>query len=296
MNGKYIISCCSTADVTKEYLEEKDVKYICFHYYMDDVEFRDDLYQSKTPEEFYKAMDDGAMTRTSQVNTDEFIQYLTPYLEDGYDVIHLTLSSGISGVFNSAQIAEDELREMFPERKIYMLDSLSASAGYGLMVDKMAKLRDEGMSIDDLAQWVKDNRLNQNTWFFSTDLTYFIRGGRVSKMSGWFGTKLNICPLLNVNNEGKLIARTKNRGKKMVKKAIVDTMKSLVPEGEAYNQNVFITHSLCIEDAKEVAAMIEEAFPNMSEPIRIFDIGPTIGSHTVPGTVAVGFWGEVKGE
>ncbi|MCF0129413.1 MAG: DegV family protein [Pseudobutyrivibrio sp.] len=296
MNGKYIISCCSTADVTKEYLEEKDVKYICFHYYMDDVEFRDDLYQSKTPEEFYKAMDDGAMTRTSQVNTDEFIQYLTPYLEDGYDVIHLTLSSGISGVFNSAQIAEDELREMFPERKIYMLDSLSASAGYGLMVDKMAKLRDEGMSIDDLAQWVKDNRLNQNTWFFSTDLTYFIRGGRVSKMSGWFGTKLNICPLLNVNNEGKLIARTKNRGKKMVKKAIVDTMKSLVPEGEAYNQNVFITHSLCIEDAKEVAAMIEEAFPNMSEPIRIFDIGPTIGSHTGPGTVAVGFWGEVKGE
>ena len=296
MNGKYIISCCSTADVTKEYLEEKDVKYICFHYYMDDVEFRDDLYQSKTPEEFYKAMDEGAMTRTSQVNTDEFIQYLTPYLEDGYDVIHLTLSSGISGVFNSAQIAEDELREMFPERKIYMLDSLSASAGYGLMVDKMAKLRDEGMSIDDLAQWVKDNRLNQNTWFFSTDLTYFIRGGRVSKMSGWFGTKLNICPLLNVNNEGKLIARTKNRGKKMVKKAIVDTMKSLVPEGEAYNQNVFITHSLCIEDAKEVAAMIEEAFPNMSEPIRIFDIGPTIGSHTGPGTVAVGFWGEVKGE
>ena len=296
MNGKYIISCCSTADVTKEYLEEKDVKYICFHYYMDDVEFRDDLYQSKTPEEFYKAMDDGAMTRTSQVNTDEFIQYLTPYLEEGYDVIHLTLSSGISGVFNSAQIAEDELREMFPERKIYMLDSLSASAGYGLMVDKMAKLRDEGMSIDDLAQWVKDNRLNQNTWFFSTDLTYFIRGGRVSKMSGWFGTKLNICPLLNVNNEGKLIARTKNRGKKMVKKAIVDTMKSLVPEGEAYNQNVFITHSLCIEDAKEVAAMIEEAFPNMSEPIRIFDIGPTIGSHTGPGTVAVGFWGEVKGE
>ena len=282
--------------MTKEYLEEKDVKYICFHYYMDDVEFRDDLYQSKTPEEFYKAMDDGAMTRTSQVNTDEFIQYLTPYLEDGYDVIHLTLSSGISGVFNSAQIAEDELREMFPERKIYMLDSLSASAGYGLMVDKMAKLRDEGMSIDDLAQWVKDNRLNQNTWFFSTDLTYFIRGGRVSKMSGWFGTKLNICPLLNVNNEGKLIARTKNRGKKMVKKAIVDTMKSRVPEGEAYNQNVFITHSLCIEDAKEVAAMIEEAFPNMSEPIRIFDIGPTIGSHTGPGTVAVGFWGDVKGE
>ncbi|MCF0130220.1 MAG: DegV family protein [Pseudobutyrivibrio sp.] len=296
MENKYILSCCSTADVDLAYLEEMDIKHINFHYYLDDVEYEDDLYQSMTPEEFYGAMDAGAMTRTSQVNTDEFIKYLTPYLEDGYDVIHLTLSSGISGVYNSAQIAQEELREQFPDRKIYMIDSLTASAGYGLFMDKLAKLKKQGMGVEELAQWALDNRLHQNTWFFSTDLTYFVRGGRVSKASGWFGTALNICPLLNVNNEGKLIPRTKNRGKKMVKKAMLDTLKKLIPEGEAYSENVFITHSMCIEDAREVADMIEAAFPNMSEKIRIFDIGTTIGSHTGPGTVAVGFWGTEKGE
>ena len=194
--GDYIISCCSTADVTEEFLKEKNIEHICFHYYLDDVAHVDDLFKSLSPEEFYGAMVDGAMTKTSQVNADEFTEYFRGFLEQGKDVIHLTLASGISGVINSANIAAGILRDEFPDRKLVVVDSRTASAGYGLFMDKLASLRDEGYSFDELVRWTTEHVQNQNTWFFTTDLTFFIRGGRVSKISGWFGTALNICPLL----------------------------------------------------------------------------------------------------
>ncbi|WP_294217089.1 DegV family protein [Pseudobutyrivibrio sp.] len=292
--GDYIISCCSTADVTKEYLQEKNIEYICFHYYLDGKEYKDDLFQSMSPQDFYQAMVDGAMTKTSQVNAEAFTEYFKGFLEQGKDVIHLTLSSGISGVLNSARIAADEVNEQYPDNKVVVIDSLTASAGYGLFMDKLADLRDQGYSFDELVKWAEDNIQNQNTWFFTTDLTFFIRGGRISKVSGWFGTALNICPLLNVNDEGKLIPRQKCRGKKMVKKAALAAVSERIASGADYDENIFITHSVCYEDAREMADMLEEAFPCMKEKIRIFDIGPTIGAHTGPGTVAIGFWGKKK--
>lgn len=295
-NFSYILSCCSTADTSVEYFAEKDIKFACFHYYMDDVAYTDDFYQSMDPHDFYQKMTDGAMTRTSQINADEFINYFKPFLEQGLDILHLTLSSGISGVLNSAQIAAEELRDEFPDRKITIVDSLTASGGFGLYMDQLAKLRDQGMSYDDIVKWTLDHRMNNNTWFFSTDLTFYVRGGRISKASGWFGTALNICPLLNVNCEGKLIPRTKCRGKKLVKKAIVNAMLENCEDGADYSKNVFITHSDCIEDANDVADLIRETFPKMSEEIRIFNIGTTIGSHTGPGTVCIAFWGQEKGQ
>ena len=291
---KYIISCCSTADVTEEFLKEKNIEHICFHYYLDGLAYVDDLYKSMSPKDFYQAMVDGAMTKSSQVNANEFEAYFRGFLEQGLDVIHLTLSSGISGVINSARIAADTLKEEFPDRKIAVFDSLTASAGYGLFMDKLASLRDQGYDFDSLVEWTNEHIQNQNTWFFTTDLTFFIRGGRISKISGWFGTALNICPLLNVNDEGKLIPRQKCRGKKMVKKACLAAIKERILDGADYSENIFITHSVCYDDAREMADMLEAAFPKMKEKIRIFDIGPTIGAHTGPGTVAVGFWGRKK--
>ena len=290
----YIISCCSTADVTEEYLKEKNIEYICFHYYLDDKAYKDDLYKSMSPEAFYQAMVDGAMTKTSQVNADEFSEYFRGFLAQGKNVIHLTLSSGISGVINSARIAAEELNEEFSDCKVVVFDSLTASSGYGLFMDKLASLRDQGYDFDALVEWTKEHIQNQNTWFFTTDLTFFIRGGRISKLSGWFGTALNICPLLNINNEGKLIPRQKCRGKKLVKKACLAAIKEHILDGAEYSENIFITHSVCYDDAREIADMLEEAFPNMKEKVRIFDIGPTIGAHTGPGTVAIGFWGKEK--
>lgn len=290
----YVISCCSTADLSKEHFEKIDVHYCCFHYEMDGVQYLDDLGQSMDFDVFYQRMTDGAMTKTSQINADEYEEYFTQFLSQGKDILHLTLSSGISGTFNSANLAKALLEDKYPDRKIYVIDSLAASSGYGLLVDHLAAMRDSGATIDELAAWVEEHKLNLNHWFFSSDLTFFIRGGRISKAAGAVGTVLNICPLMNVDFEGRLIPRYKIRTKKKVIQAIVDKMAEQAEGGTDYSGKCFISHSACEEDAKAVAALVEERFPNLNGRVLINSIGTTIGSHTGPGTVALFFWGQKR--
>lgn len=292
--SNYILSCCSTADLTEEHFRKRDISYICFHYELDGVQYMDDLGKSMPFDKFYAAMTNGADTKTSQINVDEFIEYFEPFLKDGKDILHLSLSSGISGVVNSAMVARDSLSEKYPDRKIYILDSLAASSGYGLLMDKLADLRDGGMGIDELYQWAEDNRLKLNHWFFSTDLTFFIKGGRVSKTAGFVGGMLNICPLLNVDYQGKLIPRYKIRTKRKVIQTIVDKMEECLDEGRDYSGKCYISQSACYEDARAVADLIEERFPNLDGKVLINSIGTTIGAHTGPGTVAVFYWGKER--
>jgi len=294
--SNFIISCCSTADLTKEHFAQRDVKYLCFHYYLDDIHYLDDLGQSMSYEDFYKAMQQGAETRTSQINAAEFEEYFGKFLKEGKDVLHICLSSGISGTCNSANIAKEMLQEKYPERKIYVVDSLLASSGFGLFVDYLADLRDAGKNIDEIYRWAEDNKLKFHAWFFSTDLTFYIKGGRVSKTSGFVGTILNICPLLNMDNNGKLIPRFKIRTKKKVIEAIVNQMESHAENGLDYSGKCFISHSACLEDAQAVAKLVESRFPNLQVPVLINDIGTTIGSHTGPGTVALFFCGKERVE
>lgn len=290
----YIISCCSTADLPKEYFESRQIQYICFHYYLDGEAYPDDLGQTIPFKEFYDKMRNGSDTKTSQVNVEEYCEYFDKFLSAGKDIIHICLSSGISGTYNSACIAKDMMEEKYPNRKIYVIDSLSASAGFGLLADKMADLRDSGMSIEDLYEWTVVNRMKVNHWVFSTDLTFYVKGGRISKTAGFMGGVLNICPIIEVNFEGKLIPRTKVRTKKKTYAFIVDKMKELADGGIDYDQKCFISHSDCIEDAQAIAQLIEENFPNMKGKIMISDVGTTIGSHTGPGTVATCFFGKVR--
>jgi len=288
----YILSCCSTADLSAELMEARDIHYICFHYEVDGTTYPDDLGQSIPFSRFYQMMRDGAMTRTSQVAVGEYEEYFEGFLREGKDILHLTLSSGISGTINSAMIAAEDLREKYPERRIYIVDSLAASSGYGLLMDRLADLRDSGMNIDEVRDWAEANKLKCLHWFFTSDLTFFIRGGRVSKASGMIGKMLNICPLLNVDDQGKLIAREKHRGKKKVIHAIVQKMKEQAENGIDYSGKCFISQSDCLSDARAVADAIEAVFPKLDGNVRIFDIGTTIGSHTGPGTVALFFWGQ----
>ncbi len=290
----FILSSCSTADLTKEHFEQRNIHYICFHYELDGVSYQDDLGQSMSFEDFYAAMQNGADTKTSQVNASEFEEYFETFLRDGKDVLHVCLSSGISGTYNSANIARDTLMEKYPDRKIYIVDSLGASSGFGLLVDKLADLRDAGKNIDEVYAWAIENRLKVQTWFFSTDLTFYVKGGRVSKTSGFVGNLLNICPLLNMDGEGKLIPRQKIRTKRKVIQAIVEQMEQYAENGFDYNDKCYISHSACLEDAKTVATMIEERFPKLNGKVLINDIGTTIGSHTGPGTVALFFWGAMR--
>lgn len=289
--SKYILSCCSTADLTKEHFQKRGISYVCFHYEMDGREYMDDLGQSMGFEDFYHAMAAGAETKTSQVNAEEFTAYFEPFLRDGYDILHVSLSSALSGVINSANIAKAGLEEKYPDRKIYIVDSLGASSGYGLIMDTLADMRDNGMPLDEVYAWVNANRLRMHHWFFSTDLSFYIKGGRISKTSGAIGTLLNICPLLNMDNQGRLIPRAKLRGKKKVIHAIVEKMKENADNGTAYSGKCYISHSGCLEDAKEVARLVEAAFPDLNGKVEIYYVGTTIGSHTGPGTVALFFWG-----
>ena len=290
----YILSACSTADITKEHFDEINVKYICFHYFLDGVQMSDDLGQTLSFDEFYKAMENGAETKTSQVNISEYLEFFTPFLEEGKDIIHLSLSSGISGSSNSARNAANIAMEQFPGRKVYIVDTLAASSGFGLLVDAVARKRDEGLSIDELRDWAESNKLRLHHWFFSTDLTFYVKGGRISAASGFFGGLLNICPLLNMDNLGRLIPRSKIRGKKKVISEIVKRMEEYADDGHEYSGKCYMCHSACYEDARAVADLVEAKFPKINGKVLINNIGTTIGSHTGPGTVALFFWGKER--
>lgn len=290
----FTLSCCSTADLTKEHFKARNIKYVCFHFELDGKDYFDDLGESVPPAKLYKEMVNGATTKTSMVSVGEYKDFFEESLKNGLDILHLTLSSGISGTYTAAVIAADELRELYPDRKIYIVDSLAASSGYGLLMDKAADLRDEGKSIDEVHEWVLNNRLKLHHWFFSTDLTFYIKGGRVTKTAGLVGQVLKICPLLNVSNEGKLIPREKVQSKKRVIKRTFEKMLQFAQDGDDYNQKVYICHSECIDDAKALATLIEEHYPKMNGEVEIYNVGATIGSHTGPGTVALFFWGQER--
>lgn len=290
----YVISCCSTADLSQEHFDAIGVKYICFHFELDGVQYEDNLGKSIPFDEFYSRMANGADTKTSQVNAEEFEAYFRSFLEKGQDILHISLSSGISGVINSAYIAKETLQEEFQDRKIYIVDSLAASSGYGLLMDKLSELRAQGKTIDEVRDFAEANKLNVHHWFFTSDLTFFIKGGRVTKTAGFIGSVLNICPLLNVDYEGKLIPRAKIRTKKKVIQAIVDRMEECAEDGLDYSGKCYISQSACYEDARAVADLIEQRFPKLNGKVEINHIGTTIGSHTGPGTVALFFWGKKR--
>ena len=290
----YIISCCSTADLSKEHFERIGVHYVCFHYILDGRDYPDDLGQSVPFDDFYRMMKEGADTKTSQVSISEYVDFFTPFLEAGKDIVHVTLSSGISATINSARNAANIVMERYPERKVYVVDSLGASSGYGLLMDTAAAKRDEGLSAVELVGWLEENRLKLHHWFFSTDLSFFVKGGRISKTAAVFGGLLEICPLMNMDNLGRLIPRYKVRTKKRVIRQIVDKMAEHARDGLNYDGKCFISMSACPEDARAVADLVEARFPRLNGKVVINNIGTTIGSHTGPGTVALFFWGDER--
>lgn len=290
----FVITCCSTVDLTKQRLEQKHIQYIPFHYQMDGIEYKDDFGATMPFDTFYERIKEGATPTTSQVNSEEYIEFWEPFLQDGKDILHITLSSGISGTINSAILAQRYLTEKYPEAKIYVVDSLGASSGYGLLVEMVAELKASGESIEACRDWTEEHKLNVHHWFFSTDLTSYKRGGRISATSFFLGQLLKICPLLNMDYLGRLIPRKKIRTKEKVIKEIVNQMEKYAEGGNAYQGKCFICHSAVLEDANKVKDLIEKSFPHLVNQVEIYSIGTTIGSHTGPGTVALFFMGNKR--
>lgn len=288
----FSLTCCSTADMPLDFFRNNDIPFSCFHFIMDGKEYPDDLGQSMPFDVFYKKIADGAMPTTSQVNAEDYEKMWTPLLESGSDVLHITLSSGISGTINSAIVARETTLQKFPERKIIIVDSLGASSGYGLLVTEALRLRDSGASLEEAQRWLEDNKLRLHHWFFSTDLTSYVRGGRISKAAAMFGTILKICPLLNMNTSGELIPREKIRTKNKVISEVVERMERHAQDGLNYSGKCYISNSACYEDARAVADLVEKRFPKLDGKVLINSVGTVIGAHTGPGTVALFFFGD----
>lgn len=292
MTNGYMITCSSTADLSAQYLAKRGIPYACFHFRMDGKDYDDDLGASIPFEAFYQKIREGALPVTSQVNPEQYENMFEPILKEGKDIIHITLSSGISGTYNSAVIARDEMAERYPNRRIEVIDSLCASMGFGLLVDTAWELREKGMGFEELVSWIYENRLRVHHVFFVSDLNHLHRGGRLSASAAVLGTMLNICPILEINAQGKLSTREKCRGRKKALRALAANMEAHAEHGQAYDGKSFIVHSCCPEDASALAALVQETFPKQEGRTSIGIVGTVIGSHTGPGTVGLFYWGD----
>ena len=255
------------------------------------MEFRGDIREDKSDDsikEVYAALRAGESAKTAAVNPDRWLGAMEPHLAAGEDVLVMAFSSGLSTTYQSAVIATEELREKYPERTIYVVDTLCASLGEGLLVWYACKKRDEGMTLDELHTWVEENKLHLCHWFTVDDLMYLKRGGRISAATALVGTMLKVKPVLHVDNEGHLINMFKVRGRKASLEAIANKLGEL---GTGYdNSTVFICHGDCLEDAQYVENILKDKYG--VKEVFINYTGAVIGSHSGPGTMAVFFMGE----
>jgi len=289
--SQYVIVTESTADLTQELVERYDLAVIPMRFCVGDIEFVNyPDNRELAPKDFYNMLREGKTSTTSAVNMADFEEFFTPILESGKDILYLGFSSALSSTYGTSIIAAESLREKFPERKIINVDTKCASMGEGLIVCKAAKLRSRGMSIQEVAEWVENNRENTIQWFTVDDLMHLYRGGRVSAISAHMGTALGIKPLLHVDDEGYLKAMQKVRGRKKSLDALCDVIGEKKTDMTA--EMVFISHADCAEDADYLANLIAEKYS--PDEICIGDIGPVVGSHTGPGGLAMFFFGKVR--
>ena len=283
--SEFIITADSTVDLPKEFLEEKNVPIVSLSYIVDGTTYKDG--EGLTSKEFYDKIREGAMPTTSQVNPEQARDLFDPILKEGKDILHIAFTSGLSGTYNSCRIAAEELCEEYPDRKIVVVDSLCAASGGGMLLYKALERKEQGKSLDEIAAWVEDNKLNVCHDVTVDDLFHLHRGGRVSKTSAVLGTIVKIKPIIHVNDEGKLIVIGKERGRKKALQTLVERMEEKSQGFE--NDIVMITHGDALEDAEYVKGLIQEKFGITN--IMINPLGTVIGSHTGPGVIALFYMG-----
>lgn len=294
MQVKFVLSCESTVDLPFSYVSERNIPVIFYSYTIDGKEYVDDMLRN--PEalpQFYQFLEEDKLPSTSQINEFNYLNFFEQQLQHG-DLLHIAFGSGMTQSVRNAELAADELREKYPERKIIVIDSLCSSSGYGMLVDYAADMRDKGCTMEEIERWVIDNRQNIHHQFFSTELKHYRRSGRMSGATAMVATVLGICPIMRLDDKGRIIAYGKVRGKNNAIKATVDAMEAHAQGGRNYTGKCFICHSQCIQDAEKTKAAILERFPHIQGDVRIVDIGTIIASHCGPGTVAIFFLGDER--
>lgn len=287
----YVIVSDATLDLPAEIIDKYKIKVIPMGLSIDNVEYSHYPDERELSiEEFYDKLKAGAMSQTTQITPAVFTEFFENILKQGLDILYIAFSSGLSGTYNTSQIVIEELKELYPERKIYSIDSLCASIGEGLLVLNAAMQKEKGLGIEELKQWVETNRKKPRHWFTVKDLFFLKRGGRVSSLEAFVGTALKIRPVLSTDEAGKLVVISKIRGTR----AELDYMLNrLLEEGEDLaSQTIIVGHGDDLEQAKELEALIRSK--TQVKDIIISKIGPIIGTHTGPGMLALTFMGEKK--
>lgn len=278
-------SCC---DLTAEMYQELGLTMVPLT-----VTFQGNTYNDRNDDslkDMYAQMRQGESATTSAVNPMRWEMAFREVLKQGQDVLAITFSSGLSTTYQSACIAADELREHYPTRKIYVVDSLAASMGQGLLVWYACQKKQEGMTIDALTDWLEANKLHLCHWFTVDDLMFLQRGGRISTTSAILGTMLGVKPVLHVDNDGKLINISKVRGRKAALEALV---KKFAEQAQDFdNETIMISHGDCLADAQTVAKALKEKYGVKNVIINY--VGAVIGSHSGPGTLALFFMGKER--
>ncbi len=290
----FTLSCESTVDLPFSYVNSRDIPVLFYEYSIDGQPYPDDMLRDPAAlPRFYQFLDDGKMPSTSQLNEFDYESFFEAQLQKG-DLLHIAFGSGMTQSVQNAVQAAQTLRQRYPNRRLEVIDSLCSSSGYGLLVDYAADLRDAGRSMDEVIDWVMAHRQRIHHQFYSTRLDFYRRSGRMSGPTAMLATILNICPIMRLDDRGRIIAYGKVRGKVNAVKTTVDTMEAHAEGGRGYTGKCFICHSNCLEDAEKTRDAVRARFPLISGDIRICDIGTIIASHCGPGTVAVFFVGDER--
>jgi DegV family protein with EDD domain len=283
--SNYVITTESTCDVWQILKDKQDVGVVPLIYTIDEKEIFD-TDESVSSSDFYNMMRADKRPFTTLVNFERFCDFFEGFLKQGKDVLHFAFTSALSGTCANAVLAAEELSKLYPNNRVVVVDTLCASAGQGLFVLKALELRDNGMNLDNLKEWAERTKLNMSHRFTVMDLKYLERTGRVSKVAAIVGTLLSVKPVLHVDNNGKLIAINKVRGRKQSLMALFEAMDKTVGDWE--NDTVYISQADCMDDAEYLKSLIKQRYPKTS--VEITNIGPVIGSHAGPGTVALFFF------
>lgn len=283
--NKYVIITDSSSDLTPDILSDPELVILQLDVLVEGEEAQANC--DVDIKEFYGKLRGKRGATTSAVNLDKFLELFESYLKDGFDLLYLGFSSGLSATYNAGLVASKELAEKYPERKIYALDTLAASLGQGLLVNYAVNLKNDGADIDTVRDFIEENKLHLCHWFTVDDLFFLKRGGRVSAATAVVGSMLSIKPVLHVDDKGRLISVSKARGRKAAIDALFDKMKETAIEPEG--QTVFISHGDAIEDAEYLADRIKSELH--AKEVKIGYVGPVIGAHAGPGVLALFFIG-----
>lgn len=297
MKNNFLLSCESTVDLPFSYISNRNIEVLFYTYSVDDTEYDDDM--GRDPQgldRFYGFLRNGKFPATSQINVYKYTEYFESLLQlYSGDILHIAMGSGMSPSVSNAAEAAAALNAKYPDRTVKVIDSLCSSGGYGILVDIAADLRDEGYSFEYVSDYVEQIKGRIHHQFFSTDLKYFRRSGRVSGAAATVATILGICPIMHLDPAGKIVAYDKVRGKKKAVKVTVEAMLSNTAEGAGYAGKCVICHSNCIEEARETEKLVKKTFPHLRE-VTVSNIGTIIASHSGPGTVALFFAGKPRTE